>query len=125
MVCKEGGDGKRCRKEGVLYEIQCDQCDDVYTGETGNNAYTRGTQHEEALDRDENSVLHIHSNTKHADSPNPPKYIMKVTNVFGGDATKRQIAEAIKIENTPTHRLMNRKEEFTRCKLPRAVIERK
>ena len=45
---------------------------------------------------------------------------MKVTDVYGGDATKRQVAEALKIERTPAP--MNRREEFTRCHLPRAVI---
>ena len=60
--------------------------------------------------------------TKHADTPTPPKYVMKVTDVYGGDATKRQVAEALKIENTPAHQLMNRREEYTRCKLPRAAI---
>ena len=121
MVCSEGGDGKRCRVEGVTYEIRCSDCEYVYVGETGRNAYTRGTEHRDQLTKkNKNSVLHSHTIDKHADNPDPPTYSMKVTDVYGGDATKRQVAEALKIERTPAP--MNRREEFTRCHLPRAVI---
>ena len=47
-------------------------------------------------------------------------YSMKVTDIYGGDATKRQVAEALKIKRTPAP--VSRREEFTRCHLPRAVI---
>ena len=66
--------------------------------------------------KNRNSVLHIHT----IDNPDPPTYSMKVTDIYGGDATKRQVAEALKIERTPAP--MNRRKEFTRCHLPRAVI---
>ena len=49
MVCSEGGDGKRCRVEGVTYEIRCSDCEYVYVGVTGRNAYTRGTEHRDQL----------------------------------------------------------------------------
>ena len=121
MVCSEGGDGKRCRVEGVTYEIRCSECECVYVGETGRNVYTRGTEHSDQLTKkNKNSVLHRHTIDKHADDPNPPKYSMKVTDIYGGDKTKRQVAEALKIERTPAP--MNRREEYSRCKLPRAVI---
>ena len=121
MVCAEGGDGKRCREEGVTYEIRCSECEYVYVGETGRNAYTRGTEHSDQLiKKSKSSVLHSHTVDKHANNPDPPIYSMRVTDVYGGDATKRQVAKALKIERTPAP--MNRREEFTRCKLPRAVI---
>ena len=123
MVCAEGGDGKRCRVEGVTYEIRCSDCRDVYEGETGRNAYTRGIEHNSLLDsKSKNSVLHTHTVTKHTNTPTPPEYTMRVTGVYRGDATKRQVAEALKIENTPAHQLMNRRDEYTRCKLPKAAI---
>ena len=34
----------KCRKEGVTYEIRCTECNDVYVGETADNAYHRGKQ---------------------------------------------------------------------------------
>ena len=105
----------------MTYEIRCSDCEYVYVGETGRNAYTRGTEHRDQLiKKNKNSVLHSHTIDKHADNPDPPTYSMKVTDVYGGDATKRQVAEALKIERTPAP--MNRREEFTRCHLPRAVI---
>ena len=92
-------------------------------GETGRNANTRGKEHRDQLvKKSKNSVLHSHTVSNHADAPDPPKYSMKVTDVYGGDATKRQVAEALKIERTSSDRLLNRREEYTRCKLPRAAI---
>ena len=43
---------------------------------------------------------------------------MTVTGVYGGDATKRQIAEAIRIQNTPSPQLLNRQEEWRQFNLP-------
>ena len=123
MVCSEGGNGKRCRVEGVTYEIECSQCECVYIGETARNAYTRGLEHSNLLsNKSKHSVLHHHTETIHGDAPTPPEFTMTVTDVYRGDATKRQVAEALKIERTPAERLMNRREEYARCKLPRAAI---
>ena len=122
LTCKEGGGGKRCRREGVVYRIKCTECDDSYVGETAGNAYTRGLQHADALRRGHSSsALHAHSCNKHADAPTPPQYNMEVVAVYAGDATKRQIAEALLIEHTPSDQRINRKEEFTRCHVPRVV----
>ena len=123
MVCSEGGNGKRCRVEGVTYEIECSQCECVYIGETARNAYTRGLEHSNLLsNKSKHSVLHHHTETIHGAAATPPEFTMTVTDVYRGDATKRQVAEALKIERTPAERLMNRREEYARCKLPRAAI---
>ena len=95
----------------------------VYIGETARNAYTRGLEHSNLLsNKSKHSVLHHHTETIHSDAPTPPEFTMTVTDVYRGDATKRQVAEALKIERTPAERLMNRREEYARCKLPRAAI---
>ena len=36
--------GKTCRKEGITYEIQCEECGDKYVGESARNGYTRGRE---------------------------------------------------------------------------------
>ena len=102
MVCREGGGGERCRKESCLYEIKCSECEEVYIGESSSNAYTRGLQHSNALEKEyKSSVLLAHTREKHTDCPNPPVFTMTVRDIFTGDATKRQVAEALCIENTP------------------------
>ena len=45
---------------------------------------------------------------------------MEVTGKFGGDALKRQIAESVKIQNTPTDLLLNRRDEWRQTILPRS-----
>ena len=75
----------------------------MYKGETASNAYTRGLERGDLLrKKHKDSVLHNHTISRHSDTPTVPKYIMRVTDVYGGDATKRQVAEAVKIESTPT-----------------------
>ena len=44
---------------------------------------------------------------------------MKVTGVYGGDATKRQVAEAINIQHTQGSTLINRQDEWRQVRLPR------
>ena len=48
-------------------------------------------------------------------------YEMKVTGVFGGDATKRQVAEAVHIQHARGE-LINRQDEWRQVKLPRIEL---
>ena len=50
-------------------------------------------------------------------SAEPPKFKMEVTEIFGGDALKRQVSEAIQIRETRGQ--MNRQEEWRQIQLPR------
>ena len=43
---------------------------------------------------------------------------MAVTGVFGGDAIKRQVAEAIQIQNAQDPKLLNRQDEWRQVNLP-------
>ena len=117
MVCKtEKSMG--CRTNGVTYEVECDKCNAKYVGETGRNAFARGLEHNTALqNKNENSILHIHTVNSHQNSPPPPKFNMRVTGVYTGDPMKRQIAEAIKISATKNS--MNRKDEWRTVNFPR------
>ena len=64
------------------------------------------------------SPLHLHNTEKHSDAP-PPGFEMKVTGVFGGDATKRESMLILKI---PEDDLMNRRDEWRQVKLPRVEL---
>ena len=50
LVCKQAGKGP-CNAHGVTYEIECQGCKHKYIGETARNAYTRGTEHTEGLEK--------------------------------------------------------------------------
>ena len=114
MVCS-GGEGGACRVNSVTYEITCNatECDHVYHGETGRNAYTRGLEHLDSLRlRDQSSPLWRHTRGVHSDTDPPPAYTMRVTGSFKNDPTLRQITEGTKINNTPEHRLINTRAEW-------------
>ena len=120
----ECGDGKRgrCRSEGVTYEISCKGCEGKYIGETSRNAFTRGQEHKYDLQKkDRKSPLVMHNLQKH-DTGHEPGFIMKITGVFGGDATKRQIQESVLIQKTNKGHLINRQDEWRQVKLPRLQV---
>ena len=120
MVCYDG-DGGKCRSEGVTYEVRCKGCESKYIGETSRNAFTRGLEHSRDVQKKEKkSPLHLHNVERH-DGGNPG-FSMKVTGVFGGDATKRQVREAVVIQQTPMNELMNRRDEWRQVKLPRIEL---
>ena len=47
---------------------------------------------------------------------------MTVTGVFGGDATKRQVAEATMIQHAQGPGLLNRRDERRQVNLPRVEL---
>ena len=63
------------------------------------------------------ATLKHHVDEKHAAEAEPPKFKMEVTEIFGGDALKRQVSEAIQIRETRGQ--MNRQEEWRQIQLPR------
>ena len=120
MVCGDG-DGGRCRREGVTYEVKCKGCEGKYIGETSRNAFSRGLEHRAGLaKRDKKSPLHLHNLERHGGRA--PGFEMKVTGVFGGDALKRQVRESVMIQQTPEEELLNRRDEWRQVKLPQVRL---
>ena len=68
----------------------------------------------------ERSVLKMHFEEKHSGVAQAFK--MRVTDVFNGDATLRQITEAVQIRRCGG-RTMNNKNEWNNVRIPRANIE--
>ena len=88
--------------ESVTYTLWCQECGDevaAYKGETGRNAYSRGVEHLEHLEAndEDKSVLWLHS-VHHHQSRRDVKYSMKVTGAFQ-DPLDRQIMEKVQIQN--------------------------
>ena len=105
--------GKTCRKEGITYEIQCEECGDKYIGESARNGYTRGREHlQEYKNKSKNSIMHRHVNEKHSNSNREIKYKMKITGLFRNDPTLRQVTESIKIKNCDSKHVINNKTEW-------------
>ena len=112
MVCSVEGSKGRCRQSGVMYKIGCSDCDYVYIGETSRNAYTRGCEHTNSLEKKkEDSVLHRHITEQHPNYTDTPQFSMKVVSRHP-TALDRQTAESVKIANSSRDRIMNSKHEF-------------
>ena len=108
LICKK--DKKYiCRQESVTYEIKCETCKAQYIGETSRTAYTRIKEHmTDMRNRTENSVIWRHNQENH--SGDEQMMEAKVRKGFRGDATLRQITEALDIKyETPE---INQKDEW-------------
>jgi hypothetical protein len=65
IVCTTSGKGP-CDRQGVTYEIVCNECDNVYVEESLRSAYTRGAERMESFSKkDEQSALWRHCKEKH------------------------------------------------------------
>jgi hypothetical protein len=53
------------KKKGVVYEVQCHDCDDVYVGETGRTLKKRISEHKQAMKRgDQKNGIAVHVMTR-------------------------------------------------------------
>ena len=64
-------------------------------------------------------MFHVHGVEEHGGRVQVRDFEMKVTGVYGGDATKRQVAEAVTIQHAQGEGLLNRQDEWRQVKLPR------
>ena len=119
-VCKTSKRKGLCRKEGVTYEIICDECRERYIGETGRTARARTKEHLNDLRmKRETSVLWRHCREKH--DGKIVTFKCNVRDVYGQDATMRQIAEAVDIRRELAS--INNKMEWGNLNLPRIVVQ--
>ena len=94
-IDNQQGGGKLCHKSNVLYEWECNQCDNIYTGETSRNCYTRTKEHlSKASKQSSDSFIKNHQSEKHND--NPADFKVKVVKSFR-DPLSRQVYEGIYI----------------------------
>ena len=119
MICLTSKKKGLCRKEGVTYEIECKKCADKYIGETGRCANARMKEHmrDYRLKR-ENSVLWRHCREEHESEKQ--EFKCNVREIFGSDATLRQITEAVDIKRERAR--MNNKQEWGNFNLPKLGI---
>ena len=108
-VCTTDGKGN-CKAMNATYQITC-ECGDLYIGTTTRSAYIRGNEHVRDLkSKNEDSDFWQHCKDKHNETIK--NFKMDVLETFKGDATLRQISEAVRIERTEKNMLINRKREY-------------
>ena len=125
FICTTSNSGN-CSNESVTYTINCEggRCDrkNLYRGETGDNGYTRGSQHitQYRAENMDNSPLWRHCVEQH--NGRRQRFSMAITGTFRNDAMLRQITEAVQINNTEPDSLMNNRAEWNMARVPRATI---
>ena len=114
-----------CNREGVIYELQCEECTSKYIGESARNAYTRVQEHEQDIkNKSKDSVMLRHKNEKHPESATP-SFTAKVINSYGDNALYRQIAESVYIEQINPEDRINIKTEWNNnyARIPRLTLD--
>ena len=102
---------------------QGSKCTEIYNGETGRNAYTRGVKHQKDYSKkEEGSAMWKHCVTHHKGVKQ--RFEMRVKDRSRNDATKRQILEAVRIERTEQENRMNSRGEWGTNRVPRIEIAR-
>ena len=111
-----------CRARGCVYEMQCNECERKYRGQTGNSAQERINQHFQDWDRKvETCPLHRHSVLYHGGKKFPVS--VKILKTCFGDPTTRRITESVLIDNLTSAETMNGKNEWTYIKLNKVTVQ--
>ena len=113
----ERGQGGKCHRNNVNYEIECRLCPEgnrpVYIGETSRNLYTRGKEHmggeyREGTDDNESCFVKRHMEEHHAGMIS--SFAARVTQT-NKDSLTRQVREGVLIRRT-SRQTMNSKTEW-------------
>ena len=109
-----------------MYRTQCGECkekgkDTIYVGESSRTGYERGVEHQnDAKNEKDNSHIATHCKEEHA-GRGMEKFSMKVIRTHK-TALTRQIHEAVVIANSWNKNLLNSKQEYNRCIIPRITV---
>ena len=127
LPCRSG-DEKDCTRRNILYETACLQCKEegkevLYVGESARSSQERGKEHQDDYNKKlEKSHMEKHAVSCHSGEKRPT-FGMKVVKTHSS-ALSRQIHEAVRIRRkAKTSTILNSKSEYSRCQLPRLVVE--
>ena len=116
-----------CDTNNIGYRWLCLTCKErnivnIYEGETGRSARTRGAEHLKELEKKkEKGVLFKHKMNDH--QYEDVKFQMQITKKFK-DALTRQANEAVRIYSRPAVESLNSKSEFNHPPHARVIVER-
>ena len=100
-----------CRTRGCVYQSECVECGRKYRGQTGNSGYERVNQHFDDWKRKlERCPLHRHAQVYHGGREFEVK--VSIMKQCFGDASKRQITEAVLIDELTENETMHSKSEW-------------
>ena len=128
LVCKDGGRNGDCRRRNVTYLTWCRRCkekgkDSQYLGETSRTGFERGIEHEgdrRAEKEDTHMIEHIlqeHPDTEKGEEV----FSMKILRGHRSALT-RQVNEAVIIANSWSKNILNSKQEYNRCVIPKLAV---
>ena len=140
MCLSQGGKGTSCRKEGVVYLIDCLLCEKeegrtktAYIGETSRSCHERLKEHMwlfvhkkdgDPAKQEANSVLWKHSKDEHGGVMKVEDWRSKITSTHL-TALNRQVTEAVLISRGKEGtKLLNNKQEFGANLLLEVVVMR-
>ena len=139
VTCGQGGERLvECKRRNILYESECTVCNPVdarkekeadlgkrqgvYVGESSRSIHERAFEHDgDYKGQKDDSHMMKHWLTSHADLDAPPAFRFRLVRSFP-DALTRQISEAVRID-LRGEGVLNSRAEFSRCRLPRLVID--
>ena len=132
LMCKFENCGD-CEKEGVGYEIWCNTCKNtgikkIYSGESSNNGFTRGGDHEKnctsgGQSRTESSFMWKHQQNKHRGED--AEWGMRALRHFVGDPVGRTCNEQVRIDEYSSKEpdsLLNSRSEHHQTHIPRLMV---
>ena len=126
LICRSGEHQGDCRRRNIVYQTSCNECkekgrDTLYLGESARTGYERGVEHlRDAKTKRENSHMFEHQKEEH---PEKQEANFKMKIVRGHrSALPRQIQEAVMISNSWNKNLLNSKQEYNRCIIPRLTV---
>ena len=130
MVCVNGDEKKGdCRRRNNTYLTECRTCLERgekvrYIGETARSCYERGLEHQrDARGEKEESHVHSHWIERHQGEGETSDQLFRMRIVQGHRAAlTRQIQEAVMIANHQGGELLNSKQEYNRCIIPRLAV---
>ena len=130
--CNMAGKKNNCRKRNLVYEMRCKSSSSsqtgpgfVYVGETARSSKERVAEHIDDLNKQSEKTHMLKHQILFHKEEEDPNFSFKVVKHFRS-SLERQIYEAVHIKTlaeTEGLNIMNSKGEYSRCRLPRLIIE--
>ena len=113
-MCDDEKNVGKCKNEGNVYELKCNQCGMCYVGETSRSMFERKAEHDEGeMNEHDNNALWKHDMKEHEGVKQD--YKVKILR-REKNPLKRQVAEKVEIEKRMTiGPLMNSKNDSHKC----------
>ena len=122
IVCSLGiGKNIDCRTRGVVYQIECTECNRKYRGQTGRSLSERINEHFHDLSKKKDKSTLFQHSMKHHDGKEFQMEVKILSKCFG-EPTARMISEAVLIDELNDNETLNSKTEWNYVKLPRAQL---